>query len=152
MFLKVFQYFGKSHRKRSPSSKIAPKHSPNTTKMLPRASREPSKRPQDPSKSPFGISWPLLGHSEASKKLQNSPKSINNFRNVSSSSLLGCSWALFWHSRAFLGRYWGLMGALWLLLERSWAALGQLLGDLWRSLRAPSVILANFLINPSNEN
>ena len=124
LFLKVFQYFGKSRRKRSPSSKVAPKHSPNATKMLPRASQEPSRRPQDRSKSPLGMSWPLLGHSEASEKII---KLSKNHQHLPKCVLIGPLGLL-------LGAHLALLGVLRPLLKprgRSLAALGALLGRSW---------------------
>ena len=106
--------------------------------MLPRASQEPSKRPQDRSKSPLGTSWPLLGHSEASKKTINFSKVHQQLPKCvfirPLELLLGALLALLGVNRPFLGPHGRSLDALGALLGRSWTALGQFLGDLWQSL------------------
>ena len=92
-----------------------------------RASREPSKKTQDRSKSPLGTSWPLLGHSEASKKIIKFSKIHQQLPKCVRIGPLGL----------LLGALLALLGVLRPLLAphgRSLAALGALLGDLWQSL------------------
>ena len=62
MFFSVFQYFSKSCERRFPSSKIAQNSSPNASKMLSRASQDPSKRPRERSRRSQDASSSLQDH------------------------------------------------------------------------------------------
>ena len=85
LFSNVFRYVSKSHQRLLPSSKISSKYPPNASKILARASQDPSKRLQERSTSaprvpemrpaaPKITQMHPRSHSRSSKKLARGSK------------------------------------------------------------------------------